>query len=100
MTFEQFQASRKKHNGHFIYLPTNNDELSFDPSRDHTNYLHIEIVKDPEPYARSYLTAKTANSDVVYEAMIDRAIVSDKNLEVVERALYNLMIEWGEIDAD
>ena len=90
MTFEQFQASRKKHNGHFIYLPTNNDELSFDPSRDHTNYLHIEIVHDLE----------TNGLVKSYEAILDRAIVSDKNLEVVERALYNLMIEWGEIDAD
>lgn len=90
MTFEQFQASRKKHNGHFIYLPTNSEVLSFDSSRDHTNYWHIEIVYDLE----------TNGLVKSYEAILDRAIVSDKNLEVVERALYNLMIEWGEIDAD
>ncbi|OUW93382.1 MAG: hypothetical protein CBD88_07255 [Flavobacteriales bacterium TMED228] len=100
MTFEQFQASRKKHNGHFIYLPTNSEVLSFDSSRDHTNYWHIEIVKDPEPYARNYLMCKTATGDVIYEAIIDRATVSDKSLEVVEKALYKLLIEWGEIDAD
>lgn len=89
MTFEEFQASRKRHKNAYIYSL---DEI--DSSIDHTNYLHIEIIKDPEPFARSYLTGRTATGDVVYEAIIDRAKVSQKSLEVAEKALYNSIVEY------
>tara|TARA_Y100000401_G_scaffold17705_1_gene11952 strand:+ start:1497 stop:2045 length:549 start_codon:yes stop_codon:yes gene_type:complete len=75
--FRKFQSSRKKHMGHYIYLPTKSDEENFDPSRDYTNYLHIEIVSDG------------------YEAPIDRDIVFNEKLEVVEKALFDLANDWG-----
>ncbi len=77
MDFEEFQSSRKKHMGHFIYLPTKSDKETFDPSQDYSNYLHIEIVSDG------------------FEAPIDRDIVFNEKLEVVEKALFDLAIDWG-----
>jgi hypothetical protein len=77
MNFEEFQSSRKKYMGNFIYLPLRSDRETFDPLLDYSNYLHIEIVSDG------------------YEAPIDRNIVFNEKLEVVEKALFDLAVDWG-----
>mgnify|MGYP003144859871 FL=1 len=93
MTFEQFQATRKKHTNTtdsmwehtdcdtsakqaYIYLA--NDD-SYDPTKHHSNYFNIEI---------------TPNG---YEAMLDRTLWETTDLKAIERAMFDMLVEWGEI---
>ena len=94
MTFEQFQATKIKHTNTadslsehtdsdtpereqaFIYLA---NDSSYDPSRHHSNYLHIDITPTG------------------YECMLDRSLYETTDLEKIERAMFDMLIEWGEI---
>tara|TARA_Y100000310_G_C19974609_1_gene487016 strand:+ start:112 stop:417 length:306 start_codon:yes stop_codon:yes gene_type:complete len=101
MTFEQFQATRKKHTNTtdsmwehtdsdstakqaYIYLANDN---SYDPTKHHSNYFHIEIT--PNGYEAIYSFGKNLE--------LDRTLWETTDLEAIERAMFDMLVEWGEI---
>lgn len=99
MTFEEFQTTRMRHQGHYIYLsqPLMPDRyyLEFDPDLPFDSYLHIEVE-----YKECGRDGDEVFFEESYQVTCDRSVFTSKSLQTLEKVVFDYMTEIGEIEGN